>query len=155
MLLSELIEPEFVLLDTQASTWQDAVRVAAAPLVAKGRITSGYVEDIISAASELGPYFVLTQGVALPHGLPESGVLEPAMGICRLAQPVAFGSAANDPVRYVMVFGARDAVAHLDALTTLSDLIGDSAFFAAVDAATEPSQVLSYLRIHESSGKGS
>ena len=149
MLLSQLIEPEFVLLGVRAGDWRDAVRKAAAPMLAKGKFTSGYVDDIIAAAEDLGPYFVLTKGVALPHGLPETGVLEPAMGICRLARPVRFGSAPNDPVRYVMVFGARDATAHLEALTVLTDLIGDEAFFRTVDGASDPTTIIEYVRQSE------
>lgn len=146
LLLSELIQQDSVLFDVEASDWRDAVRKAAHPLVARGSFLPAYVDDIIAAAEELGPYFVLTKGVALPHGLPETGVVESAMGLCRLARPVEFGSAACDPVRYLMVFGATNAEEHLGALTSLTNLLGDPSFFSALDAATEPGQVLAYVR---------
>ena len=149
MLLSDLIAPDFVLLDVEAKDWRDAVRKAAVPLMARGKITESYVDDIIAAAQELGPYFVITKGVALPHGMPETGVIEAAMGLCRLAEPVDFGSAANDPVRYVLVFGARDATAHLEALTALTALIGDADFFAVVDGAEDADPIIDYIQGHE------
>ena len=149
MQLSSLIDPTFVQLGVSARDWRDAVRKSAAPMVAAGAFESAYVDDIISGAEEHGPYFVLTRGVAMPHGLPEAGVREPALGICRLETPVDFGNVACDPVRYVLPFGSADAEAHLDALTALVDLIDDPAFFAAIDAACDPTPVLAYVRAAE------
>ena len=146
MQLSSLIDPAFVQLGIAASDWRDAVRKSAAPMVSAGVFESAYVDDIISGAEEHGPYFVLTRGVAMPHGLPEAGVRSPALGICRLEEPVAFGNAACDPVRYLLPFGSTDAEAHLDALTALVDLISDAMFFETIDTALDASPVLAYVR---------
>ncbi len=146
MQLTSLIDPAYVLLGVEAENWRDAVRRACEPMVAAGAFAPAYVDDIIAAAEDIGPYFVLTRGVALPHGLPETGVLAPALGICRLAEPVEFGSAANDPVRYVLAFGSADPEEHLEALTLLTELIGDAAFFETIDTASSPDPVLAYVR---------
>ncbi len=149
MQLSSLIDPAFVQLGVVALDWRDAVRACCAPMVLAGAFEGAYVDDIISGAEEHGPYFVLTRGVAMPHGLPETGVNAPALGICRLEEPVDFGNDACDPVRYLLPFGSTDAEAHLDALAALVDLIGDSAFFATIDSACDPQPVLAYVRAAE------
>lgn len=153
MQLSSLIDSAFVQLNVAASDWRGAVRASIAPMVRAGVFEPSYVDDIISGAEEHGPYFVLTKGVAMPHGLPEAGVREPALGICRLETPVAFGNAACDPVRYVLPFGSTCAEAHLDALTALVDLIGDPAFFETIDTAHTPEPVLTYVRAAEAERK--
>ena len=46
----------------------------------------------LKVSNELGPYIVITEHVALPHARPESGALEPAVGITVLKDSVEFGS---------------------------------------------------------------
>ena len=50
-----------------ATGWRNAVRAAAALLVEVGATTPEYGERCIGSAEELGPYFVLSPGVALAH----------------------------------------------------------------------------------------
>ena len=77
-MLSDLLDESLVQLNVEASDWEDAIRKATAPLVANGKVTEGYVDDIIKGVHELGPYIVITEHVALPHARPESGALESA-----------------------------------------------------------------------------
>ena len=97
-MLSDLLDPSLVQLNVEAADWKDAIYKATQPMVDGGKVTEGYVADIIKGKEELGPYFVLTEHVALPHARPECGALESAIGIVTLKTPVEFGSEANDEV---------------------------------------------------------
>ena len=148
-MLSDLLDESLVLLDVEASDWEDAIRKAAQPLVDNKKVTPSYVDDIIKGVNELGPYIVITEHVALPHARPESGALESAVGIVTLKEPVEFGSADNDPVKYLFPLSAKDNDSHLCALQSLVELLSDPDFFAKLDSASTPKDVVDLVHAKE------
>lgn len=148
-MLSDLLDESLVLLDVEASDWEDAIRKAAQPLVDNKKVTPSYVDDIIKGVNELGPYIVITEHVALPHARPESGALESAVGIVTLKEPVEFGSADNDPVKYMFPLSAKDNDSHLGALQSLVELLSDPDFFAQLDSASTPKDVVDLVHAKE------
>ena len=76
----------------EAKDWEDALKVAATPLVKRDAITPVYIEEMIAAIHELGPYIVLAPGLALGHSRPSDAVHQTAISIATLAQPIEFGS---------------------------------------------------------------
>lgn len=148
-MLSDLLSENLIQLDVDAADWKDAIYKATAPMVESGVVTEGYVEDIIKGKEELGPYFVLTEHVALPHARPECGALQSAIGIVTLKNPVEFGSEANDPVKYLFPLAAKDSDAHLSALQSLVELLADPDFFNQLDAANTPADVMNLVHAKE------
>lgn len=148
-MLSDLLDVSLVKLNVEASDWEDAIRKAAQPLVDNDKVTPAYVDDIIKGVNELGPYIVITEHVALPHARPESGALESAVGIVTLKDPVEFGSADNDPVKYLFPLSAKDNDSHLGALQSLVELLSDPDFFAQLDAASTPQDVVDLVHAKE------
>ena len=122
-MLSDLLDEGLIRLGVEASDWEDAVRKAAQPLVDLEMVTEGYVDDIVRGVNVLGPYIVIAPHVALPHARPESGALRPALGVVTLASPVSFGSAENDPVRFLFPLSATDNDGHLGALQALVEML--------------------------------
>ena len=150
-MLSDLLDPSLVQLNVDAADWKDAIYKATQPMVDGGKVTEGYVADILKGKEELGPYFVLTEHVALPHARPECGALESAIGIVTLKTPVEFGSEANDPVKYLFPLAAKDSDAHLSALQSLVELLADPDFFDQLDSANTPQDVMDL--VHAKEGK--
>ena len=148
-MLSDLLDESLVLLDVEATDWQDAVRKAAQPLVDNGKVTPSYVDDIIKGVNDLGPYIVITEHVALPHARPESGALESAVGIVTLKEPVEFGSADNDPVKFLFPLSAKDNDSHLGALQSLVELLSDPDFFVQLENAKTPQDVVELVHAKE------
>ncbi|AMC94348.1 PTS sugar transporter subunit IIB [Erysipelothrix larvae] len=144
-MLGILVNEAMIQFDVVADDWIDAVRKSAKPLLEAGKITEGYIQAIIDSAIEAGPYFVIAPHVALPHARPEMGVKENAIGITTLKNPVEFGNASNDPVKYVFTLSAVDNSKHLDALATLAELLDDEAFFNVLDTASKPHEVIDYI----------
>ena len=145
-MLKDLTSEKLICLDIEAENWEDAVRKSAAPLLNEGKIKSSYVEEIISTAKKIGPYFVLAKHVALPHARPEAGALENAIGVARLKTPVEFGNAANDPVKYLFCLSAQNSEDHIDALAELAERLDDSEFFRLLDEAQDAKEFMDYLR---------
>ncbi len=144
-MLKDLLSEELILLNIDASDWEDAIRKAAQPLVAEKKVTESYVDDIIVGVKNNGPYIVLTEHVALPHARPESGVLESAIGVATLKTPVEFGNEANDPVKYLFTLSAKDSSQHLSALSELAGLFEDKEFFNLLDNSNNPKEIMEYI----------
>ena len=49
-----------------------------------------YVEGIIKAVKELGPYIIISDGLAMPHTRPEDGALDIGCSLITLKEPVLF-----------------------------------------------------------------
>ena len=143
-MLKDLLSEELILLNIDASDWEDAIRKAAQPLVAEKKVTESYVDDIIVGVKNNGPYIVLTEHVALPHARPESGALESAIGVATLKTPVEFGNEANDPVKYLFTLSAKDSSQHLSALSELAGLFEDKEFFNLLDNSNNPKEIMEY-----------
>lgn len=99
-----------------AEDWRDAIRQAATLLARAGVVPESYGEQCIRCAEELGPYFVLSPGVALSHARPDGSCSMPGLSLLRLDVPVEFGHQDNDPVDLVFCLASPDSQAHLGAL---------------------------------------
>ncbi|WP_239752760.1 PTS sugar transporter subunit IIA [Mammaliicoccus sp. J-M40] len=85
-----LIKEQSILLNQEASTWEEAVRIAANPLVNSGAIQERYVDAIIESTKRYGPYYVLMEGMAMPHARPEDGVYRNAFSLLTFKEGVPF-----------------------------------------------------------------
>lgn len=134
-----------VRLDKEAHTWQDAVRVSGAPLVDCGAIDEGYIDLVIANITELGPYVVISQGVALPHAAGAGHVRRTAMSCVRLAEPVNFGAADRDPVRFVFMLATLDSTSHMRALVHLAELLTTPEFMQTLAEADDARQLMDFV----------
>ncbi|MFV0551985.1 MAG: PTS sugar transporter subunit IIA [Anaerorhabdus sp.] len=144
-MLKDMVSENLINLKIEATDWQDAIRKAAKPLVEANKIKESYVDGIIRAVHEMGPYFVLTKHVALAHSRPEDGVIEGAIGIATLATPIEFGNQDNDPVKYIFTLSAVDNNAHLSALSDLAGLLEQQEFYDLLDRSKCPKEILDYI----------
>ena len=124
-MLNTYLTPEMVRLQIDVKDWEAAVRAAGNLLVDAGYVSPNYIEAMINAVHEMGPYMVLAPGLALAHARPEDGVIKMGISLVTLATPVNFGSEANDPVNLVIAFGGTDHESHLGLLVTLASFLED------------------------------
>lgn len=89
-LKESLKENNSVVLKQKADTWQEAIKICMAPLVKSGAVKSGYVDAIIKRTKELGPFYILAPGLAMPHERPECGVTKNSFSFVTLEEPVVF-----------------------------------------------------------------
>ena len=125
--MSDSIARDCVRTDVHAGTWQDAIRLAAAPLVERGSIEGSYVERMIESVNELGPYIVLMPGFALAHAAPGEDVHVSDLSVALLDEGVSFGS-DNDPVRVVMCLACVDRESHIARLQAVAEKLLDDTF---------------------------
>lgn len=133
MQISDMLKPENVRIENAAGTWQDAIRLAVKPLEDGGYVESRYADEIIRATHKMGPYYVLTEDVALIHGRPEDGVIKGQLAVTVLREPIRFEEDGFD-VRLLVALAATDANAHLDAMRALAGIFMDPERIASIVA---------------------
>ncbi|MEI2266750.1 PTS sugar transporter subunit IIA [Erwinia sp. CGal63] len=135
-MLSNWLHPETIQLTESVSNWQEAIRQAAAPLLAREAIAPDYLEAIFRSHAELGPYYVLAPGLAMPHARPEEGALKNALSLLRVNQGVSFASEENDPVYVVILLSAVSGEEHIKMIGELAELFSDDSRLQQLLSAT-------------------
>lgn len=145
-MLSQIINENLIRLNVSATDWEDAVRKSASALLENGKIEASYIDEMISTCKEVGPYIVITKHVALPHARPEAGAKEIAIGIATMEHPIEFGNEDNDPVKYIFSLSAVDQNTHIQAMSELAELLDKEEFYAVLDKAKTPEEIMNYIR---------
>ena len=138
--MSDSIARDCVRTGVRAGTWQDAIRLAAAPLVERGSIEGSYVDRMISSVDELGPYIVLMPGFALAHAAPGEDVHVSDLSVALFDDEIFFGS-DNDPVRVVMCLACVDRESHIARLQTVAEKLLDDTFVERMVACASEQQL--------------
>ncbi len=145
-MLTDYITPEMIQLQVTAADWREAIRLGGNLLEKAGKCEPRYVEAMIGAVEQMGPYMVLAPGLALAHARPEDGVKEIGMSIITLATPVEFGSEANDPVQLIISFGGVDKKSHIGMLQELAKFLVDPNNQILLKEATSIENVMKAIR---------
>lgn len=131
MKIQEMLKPENVRIEQSVDTWQDAIRLAVAPLREGGYVEPRYEDEIIRATNEMGPYYVLTEDVALIHGRPEDGCIKGQMAVTVLKQPIKFSEDSFE-VRLLVALAAEDSNSHIEAMQVLAGIFMDEQKIASI-----------------------
>ncbi|WP_188455795.1 BglG family transcription antiterminator [Virgibacillus oceani] len=124
-MLKELLTESTIQLEDHVSNWEEAIKVAAKPLVTQLSITQEYVQAMIDNVKELGPYVVIAPNIALPHARPEAGVQRLGMSLLRLKESVNFSDEEKHRAQLIIVLAAIDNQTHLKALSQLTEMLSD------------------------------
>jgi PTS system mannitol-specific IIA component/PTS system ascorbate-specific IIA component len=119
------LERPMIVLQSAAGEAEEAIRESGRLLERAGAVRPSYTEAMVEAYRRLGPYFVVAPHIALPHARPEDGVVQAAVSLVQLREPVRFGHAANDPVRLVFGIAAASSPQHIELVRRLSALLAD------------------------------
>jgi PTS system ascorbate-specific IIA component len=110
----------------EARTWQESVIASGELLEAAGAVSAEYTAQMVRVVEDLGPYIVISPGIALAHSRPGPAVMRAALSMAILAGPVEFGHATNDPVRLVLGLSAVDHDSHLVLMSQLAPALADA-----------------------------
>lgn len=154
--LFELLSPDFIQLDIECDNWKNAIRASAAPLLLSNYISNEYIESIISATEKLGPYYIISPGVAIPHASIEDGSFKTGMSLIRLKNPVSFDVQTENlteeqkvPISYVITMSTRNEKEHLKAFFHLLNLLHNTDFKDKMDVANSPENLNNLIQIYE------
>ena len=125
-MLTDIVSPDKILLHQSVSDWQQAITVAAKPLLDSKYIYPEYITAMIDAVKNYGPYIVIAKGVALAHARSEDGVKSMGLSIMTTKDPINFGNPKNDPVKIIFCLAAPDPTTHLDVMRSLVNVINEN-----------------------------
>lgn len=140
------MEKGLISLDIEAEDAEQAIRAAGQLLVDSGSAEGSYVEAMVSAYRNNGPYIVIAPHIALPHAKAENGVREASVSFVRLRRPVAFGHPENDPVELVFALGSSSSSDHIALLRRLTTLLNDPANVEALKEAKTAEEIESIIQ---------
>lgn len=144
-MLEQYLKEEFVQCGTQVGDWKEAIRVTAEPLVNARKIGVSYVERTIKKVEELGPYIVLTKGVAVAHARPKSDVTEDCISLATLKTPINFGHSTNDPVSIVFMLAATDDNGHIGAIMEVAQKLCEEGITEKILSAKTPTEIFNLI----------
>lgn len=121
--------------------WPQALELCAGPLLDAGIITPEYVTAIVRQHHQLGPYYVLAPGLAMPHARPEEGAKAVGLSLLKLREGVAFGGEEGDPVDVIIMLAAPDKHSHIDTIAALAELFTSDADMAELHQATSVQEI--------------
>jgi PTS system ascorbate-specific IIA component len=100
---------------------------------------------MVATVEDLGPYIVIAPGLALAHARPTAAVNRTGLSWVRLAEPVSFGHAKNDPVSLVVGLAATDHDEHQRALAEFAGIFADAEARKQLEAAPDAASVRALL----------
>lgn len=122
-MLKELVTADRIRKIERVDNWEEAIKLAAKPLLEDGSIETIYIDDMIESLNEHGPYIVLADKFALPHASSKKGVNKLSMSLLVVEEAVDL---LGKPVNIFMVLAAIDNNSHIRALASLSEMLYDS-----------------------------
>lgn len=144
-MLKTLLTPDVVQVIPQVKDWREAIKIACQPLIDKGCIEPRYVDSIYKSHEQIGPYYVLGPGIAMPHARPEEGVNQLSLALTIIEKGVEFGADENDPVKLLIVLAATDNDSHINAIVKLAELFDNQDDIDTLLQAKSKAEVLAVI----------
>ncbi len=133
---------EDVRLGCRAADWRAALAQAAEALVQAGRVSAEYAEGLLAREAQSSTY--LGNGIAIPHGTPESRRHVRSTGVRVLQFPE--GIQWHDGARVnLLVTIAAQSDEHLDILRQLTHVLGRDGVAQTLAGATSADEVIATL----------
>ncbi|MGL5335532.1 MAG: PTS sugar transporter subunit IIA [Enterovibrio sp.] len=145
-MLSKLITSDVIRIYPSAKDWKDAIQKSCQALIENKAVEPCYVDAIFRSHKELGPYYVVGPGMAMPHARPEDGVNRLALAVTVIKQGVHFNSQGNDPVKMLVTLAATDSDSHVGAIAKLAELFMNEEHVAQICAAHTVDDVLAVIK---------
>ena len=147
--ITDVVKAEAIRLRVEAKDCEDVIRKSGRVMVEQGVVEERYIDAMIEVFKEMGPYIVVTQGVAIPHARPEDGAKKVGLALLTLKKPINFGHEENDPVRICIAFATPDKDQHLKILASLAKFLQNREDIEAITNARTPEEVIEILRSYE------
>ena len=144
-MIEKLLNEEVVDVNIKADNWEEAVIEAGKLLLKSEKIEERYIEAMIKTVKEMGPYIVMAPGIAMPHGRPDSGVLELGISVISLENGINFGSSEFDPVKLIFAICAKENKSHIELLQDLSYILDDDDLLEEVKKCTSKKDLLDVI----------
>ncbi|UWV92959.1 PTS sugar transporter subunit IIA [Mycoplasmopsis cynos] len=94
-----------------AKDWKEAVFLSIKPLIDNNLVEPRYYDAVIKNTIEYGPYYIISENLAMLHAQSDAGVKENSFSLITLKSPVYF-EGDERPVRVLIALAATSAEIH-------------------------------------------
>lgn len=147
--ISSFLDEDMIELDVDVNKWEEAIEKAIKPFHDKNMITDKFQKEIIDSIRNYGPYIVISEGVAFPHGGFDQGAMKTGFSFIRLKERISFSEDKNKSVDLIFSLSASDNKTHLDALFSLIELINNEKFKEDIRKLRTKKEVIDCIRKYE------
>ena len=140
----ELFRKSVLQIERSPQSWQDAIKITGKLLLDAGSIEESYIQAMIDAVIELGPYIVIAPKIAIAHAAAGVGVLKDDMSLVIFKEPVLF-NCKNDPVHLMVGISAYSPGSHLSQLKSLAHLLSSDGVIDDIIACEDIDQLQKIL----------
>ena len=148
-LKNSLSQHNSIILNARADNWQQAIKLGTDCLEQAGVIDDRYYPAILNATKELGAYYILAPGLAMPHASPKDGPLTNGFALVTLQKPVIFDE-DNEPVDILVTVAATNRDIHnKSGIMQVANLFRNQANFERVRNAQSPDEILTLIEENE------
>lgn len=148
--LTDFTEPDLIQVGSSRN-WEQALQQAIRPLERLDYVTDPFRQTLMAETAAADNYSFIGTQVAIPHTVPENGVLRNGFGFYILKQPVVYPNGFR--IRMIVPIAVKDTDQHLRAIQELSEIIADEATLKALFKAENGQQAYDILRRYESAYK--
>lgn len=143
-MLGEEIRNKINIID-KIESWENAIKLAAKPLILDNSITENYVRAMINNVKKFGAYIVINDAIALAHSRPEDGVIKDCLSLLKINDGVSFDENLNEKVYLIFVLGAVTNKSHIDVLSKLMEIIDNQDMIGRMIEATSINSLIEIL----------
>lgn len=109
----------FVKVIDTVNDYKEAIKISCDILEENKVIESRYYNSILNKIDELGPYFCIAEGVAMPHARPEDGAIKEGVSIVKINSPIDF---LGKKISVFFTLSAKDNESHLTILRKIAEV---------------------------------
>lgn len=143
-MLEKNIREKVVIVD-KIENWENAIKLAAKPLLLDNSITENYVRAMVNNVKKFGAYIVINDVLALAHSRPEDGVNRNCLSLLKINEGVVFDETLGSRVYLIFVLGAVNNSSHMDILLKLMEIIDNESLIKKLTEAVSINEITELL----------
>ncbi|MDN7145443.1 BglG family transcription antiterminator [Liquorilactobacillus mali] len=122
-----------------AHDWQEALKQAIDPLIKYGYVTADWREVLIKETASPENYSFLGMHVAIPHTIPENGVLKNGFSFFVLKEPIIYPNGFK--IKMIVPIAVKDTDKHLKAIQELTEIISNKSLLNMIYSSENNRQI--------------
>lgn len=130
----------------EAKDWKQALSLCIQPLIDKNVVDQKYLESIITSVNNNGPYFIISDHVAMPHAQGDVGVNDSGFSLVTLKNEVYFEN-DNRPVSILIGLASNSPDIHVSvALPQIVAIFEDESNIQKIKDAKSKDEILEIIK---------
>ena len=141
--IKEYITSSEIQLNIEAKNWEEAIELAARPLLINGTIKQGYIDAMINSVNKLGAYIVVDNGIAIPHAKGGGYVDKFGITITTFKEEITIGTYNN--IKVFITVATPDEKIEINIITEIMKLIENYEFTELLKASDSVKDILDFI----------